>query len=540
MNKKARSSKWKAFTSLTIAAAVLSACGSNGGTNNSDATPAPTPGTTAGAATATPPQKEKLELKWFIEGPANSQLPSAQDDFVKKAIEEKFNVKLTVDYMLAGQDYNNKINAMLTANDPPDMWRDANGDGGNKYAVDGVLGDISTFVTPKTMPNYFKYWVDEQTFQRYQIQGKTLRAPVPYNKELYRAWYIRKDWLDKLNLPVPKTYDEYVNALKAFTNNDPDGNGKKDTYGFTTAAGGDGIGLDWPEYWKNGLIFASFLENGKFIDMQTDARVEGVLNDISKVISEGVVDPDWFLNKNPQHIDKAAQGKVGVVLGATKDFAFDSNPQSLQSKTKALFPNANWVPFTPFGSHPIQSGIAPANPFLFHKNVTEKSPKKVERTVEILDWLASEEGFLLTHYGLEGKHYTKNGKSITLNRDAIKADITSKGDWLLIWDFFTPDSPNVFGLTIIDPLQTDRDREILKSLAAIPSAPYLGTSLIAPTGFDLATFRSRQRALQAKAVFEDKSGKNWPAYREELMTKYNGKALFEAYDQQVKAAGLAK
>jgi hypothetical protein len=31
--------------------------------------------------------------------------------------------------------------------------------------------------------------------------------------------------------------------------------------------------------------------------------------------------------------------------------------------------------------------------------------------------LASEEGFLLAHYGVENKHYTKNGKKVTINPD---------------------------------------------------------------------------------------------------------------------------
>ncbi|WP_127588835.1 extracellular solute-binding protein [Paenibacillus koleovorans] len=522
------------FTVLTFTTVVLSACGSNKGT---DSTVTQTPSITEGTAASL---KEELNLRIMIEGPVNARLPAVADDFVKKTIEEKFNVKLTVEYMPAGQDYVNKLNAHLAANEPPDMWRDVNGDGGQKYALDGVLGEIGNFINPSKMPNYFKYWVDDTTFQRYQFQGKVFRAPTPYSKELYRTWYIRKDWLDQLNLQIPKTYDEYLNVLKAFTFNDPDGNGKKDTYGFTTAPGGDGIGLEWPEYWKAGLVYATTLQNGKFIDMQTDPRVEQALNDISKVVAEGLVDPDWFLNKSPQHIDRAAQGKVGVIMGATQDFAYDSNPQSLQSKTKALFPKANWVPFTPFGNQPIATGVAPGSPILFHKNIVEKSPEKVTRIVEILDWLASEEGFLLSHYGVENRHYTKSGKTITLNLETFQKEIVEKGDFLTIWDFFTPATPAVFGLTVINAKETDRDREIAKTIAAIPSAPYLGTSLLPPTGFDLATFRKRQRELQAKAIFDDKSGKNWPAYREELMTKYNGNALFEAYDAQIKAAGLGK
>lgn len=520
---------WKAGGALVLSASLLAACASKNEPNSSA-----NPGQTGASGS------EPLSLRIFIDGPGSARLPDAQNDFVKQTIEQKFNVKLNVEYMVLGDDYNKKINAYLTSNDPPDMWRDANSDGGQKYALDGLLADISTFVTPQAMPNYFKYWVDEKTLKNYQVHNQFVRAPIPYSKEIYRAWYIRKDWLDKLNLQVPKTYDEYVNVLRAFTNNDPDGNGKKDTYGFSMSAGGDGIGLDWPEYRKNGLIFASFLENGQLKDMQTDPRVEGVLNDIAKVIGEGVIDPDWFLNKSTQHVDKAAQGRVGVVLGTTKDFALDSNPQSLQSKTKAILPNANWVPFTPFGDAPLQSGIAPGSPFLIHKNVAEKNPEKVKRIAQILDWLSSEEGFLLTHYGQEGKHYTRDGKTITLKPDVIQEDIVKKGDWLTIWDFFTPDTPATFGLTVIDPRQTDRDRQMIKTLQSIPSAPYLGTSFTPPTGFDLAAFRKRQRELQAKAIFEDKSGKNWPAYREELMTKYNGNQLFDAYAQQIKAAGLDK
>ncbi len=524
----------KTISAVVLTASLLAACSSK----EEPAAPANSPDQSKTGATT--PAKQQLTLRILIDSPANAKLPAANEDFVLKKIEEKFNVKLQVDYNAAGNDYTNKLNAQLAANDPPDMWRDTNGDGGQKYALDGLLGDMTNIVTPQAMPNYFKYWVDEPTLKGYQVFNQFLRAPLPYNKEVYRAWYIRKDWLDTLGLQIPKTYDEYLNVLRAFTKKDPDGNGKNDTYGFTTAGGGTTLGLEWPEYQKNGLISAAFLENNTFIDGQTDPRIEGVLNDIIKVIGEGLVDPDWLLNKNPQHIDKAAQGKAGVVYGTVKELAFDSNPQGLQTKTKQLFPKANWVPFTPFGSTPIASGVAPGSPFLFPKGVIDKQPEKAKRIAEILDWLASEEGFIMTHYGLENKHFTRSGSTITLKPEAIQEDIIKKGDWLAIWDFFTPNTPKTFGLTVVDPLETERDREITKAIAAIPIAPYIGASLTPPQGFDLGTYRAKQREMQVKAVLEDKSGKNWPKYREELMTKFEGNKLHEAYTALIKAAGLIK
>ena len=43
---------------------------------------------------------------------------------------------------------------------------------------------------------------------------------------------IRKDWLDNLGLDMPKTVDELYETAKAFTEKDPDQNGKNDTIGF--------------------------------------------------------------------------------------------------------------------------------------------------------------------------------------------------------------------------------------------------------------------------------------------------------------------
>ena len=42
--------------------------------------------------------------------------------------------------------------------------------------------------------------------------------------------WIRKDWLDKLGLDVPKTLDDVVEVARAFKNDDPDGNGVDDTW----------------------------------------------------------------------------------------------------------------------------------------------------------------------------------------------------------------------------------------------------------------------------------------------------------------------
>jgi multiple sugar transport system substrate-binding protein len=58
---------------------------------------------------------------------------------------------------------------------------------------------------------------------------------VPFSAQSF-ALFIRKDWREKLGLPQPKTWDDLRALGKAFTTQDPDGNGKADTYGFVVPA----------------------------------------------------------------------------------------------------------------------------------------------------------------------------------------------------------------------------------------------------------------------------------------------------------------
>jgi hypothetical protein len=123
-------------------------------------------------------------------------------------------------------------------------------------------------------------------------------------------------------------------------------------------------------------------------------------------------------------------------------------------------------------------------------------------------------------YGEAGKHYTKEGKTIKLNLETYTNNVVKQGDFLKIWSFFTQDvQPDVFGWTVVDPRETERDKAIDTFLSSLPLGDYIGTSLVPPDGFDLAGFSKRQSELVSKAIFEDKSGQNWPQYREELTNR---------------------
>lgn len=522
----------KAVTGVMLASSLLlTACGStkdegSGGQTGQSSTNAQTP-------------KERMTLHWMVfSKDANSNLPPAAEDFVKKAIDEKFNVDLKLEYMPNSTDYANKLNLKLSSGDFPDMFL-ANGGDSQKYAVDGLLADQTPFVTKETMPNYFK-WITDDEIKNYQLPGiKYARSPVPFARNSYVSFYIRKDWLDKLGLKMPTSYEELLDVMRDFTNKDPDGNGKKDSYGLSASANGGRLTFDFPQWWENGLIADFQIEGNVFSDNQTSPRLQNVLQGVKDMMKEGIVDPDWFVNKSPAHLDKAAQGKVGVIFSQDKNVALESVANSLQARTKSIDPKADWQPFFPFKNTKViwkENTPGGTPPFLFAKSVAEKNPEKVKKSVEILNWLAGEEGYLLTHYGLEGKHYKKDGKKITLIPEAYDADVAKKGNFLNgIYSFFTPEEPEVLGLEVIDPRYSERDNKILKYVAGLPKQKGEPVTLAPPQGMNVADFRKEMARLQAKVLFEDKDASNWPKYREELMTKYSGQKIFQAYVDQINA-----
>lgn len=480
-----------------------------------------------------PPNGEALEISLLISAPDNVELPAPENDFVLQAIQNKFNIALKIEYIATSQDYNSRLADLLNNNNPPDMWLELSQDGGSKSALNETIADMTPYVSPATMPNYFKFWVTEQVLKDYQLHNRFYRAPLPYGKNSYRSYYIRADWLEQLHMDIPSSYEEYLEVLRAFTNKDPDRDGLANTYGFTTSGNSATLSTEWPEFIKNGLLYPAYTFNDKLIDFGTDPRIEFVIDDISRVIKEGLVDPDWFLNQNNEHIDKAIQGYAGVVLGETVDFAYDSDPRSLQAQSRKINPQANWLPFNPFGNEPVRAGIDPGYPFVFSKMIADHEPAKIRKVVELLDWLAGPEGYLLTHYGVEGRHYTRSGNTITLITPAGAEDQIDM-DFLDIWSFFTPEAPSVLGFHVINPALTERDKGIKEYLASLPLKDKLGTTLTPPQEIDVDAFRSKQHELHIKMLFSDRSGRNWPSYREMLMTQYHGAEIFQNYEKKIK------
>ena len=171
---------------------------------------------------------------------------------------------------------------------------------------------------------YLQTYLKPEEWVYLTISGKkyAIAQPRPFSNWL-TPW-IRTDWLDKLKLKMPTTIDELTEVAKAFSGQDPDGNGKKDTYGFTSYKDGSGIPFAGTE-----LLFAPFgawpahnhilVENNKVVYTAFSDYAKNALTWWNAQVKAGLVDPDWSVHTVETWRNAVAQQRVGIV---TAEFQF--------------------------------------------------------------------------------------------------------------------------------------------------------------------------------------------------------------------------
>ena len=65
--------------------------------------------------------------------------------------------------------------------------------------------------------------------------GYAAKDPCQYQPD---EMYVYRPWLDKLGLDIPETTEEFYQMLKAFKEQDPNGNGVADEIPFSATPGG--------------------------------------------------------------------------------------------------------------------------------------------------------------------------------------------------------------------------------------------------------------------------------------------------------------
>ncbi len=322
-----------------------------------------------------------------------------KNNAVLDKIEEELGIRLVIEAPPVN-DFWTRTQVMVATGDMPDFFLNGTDVNFEKWSKEGLIADITDDIEkyPNLMKNITKeQWGDTTAMHDGKIYG------VPRcNAYDYWGFMINKEWLNKVGMEAPKTVDEFIEVCRAFTNEDPDGNGKNDTYG--ASFGTDIEGGFWSlfnDFFSTAYNISQHTgmpdKNGEFNMKQYTPEYYDYLDAMKKLYEENIIDREFITHKSEEQVEKFAQGRVGIVGMSGKRYMTELEKYGLDptkyeycsplvqkegDDPKYVMPPSNWCAFL----------------------INSETDKK-DDILRFLDWANTEEGFVLTHLGIQGQHY---------------------------------------------------------------------------------------------------------------------------------------
>lgn len=525
--------KWlTGLAAILSVSAVLSAC-SGGGTSDKGAAPS---GTGGGEANAKP-----IKITMFQAGSFTQTAPVVprEEDPLRQMLEKAANIDLQMTVPQPGQE-NNLLNTQIASGDLPDLIFFKEKTAAVQYYDQGILADLDEVI--KKYPGLYGYF-KPNAWNALKYKGKQIGVPGYELVQGINGWWIRNDWLKKLNLKVPTTSDELLEVMKAFTFKDPDGNGKDDTYGFVTGVLKDGsfvnqsavLGIE-TIMWMFGVNpNAVDVKDNKLVVYNTDPRMKDAVTFLNKMVTEKVIDPDWVsIADNNALLQKFYKGKTGIMV---RDWR--SMEPGTQDKMKEVGGEVpEWIamapPKGPSGEQVLGLENLQNNMWAISKKAAA-DPEKLKRIFDMLQyWYTDKEAYPTFSYGIKGIHWDmKDGKVVRL---VTPKEVGDKYLWTAHYKLpRKADDANYFNFQ--NPKTAEFQQLYLKYVKTNTANGY-----VVPDTND-SLYMDREKYVN-ETLLKFITGKepiaNWDNYVKTLETKFNLKGYVDGVTKQLKDQGILK
>lgn len=495
---------------ITMLGALLAGCSGGGGNSNEGGTPSNSSNPTSEASS----KPVKLEI---IE--SGNNLPTPDKDIIKKELDKALNIDVSLTVYPSNDDYINQLNVRMSSGNFPDLFM-VDRQQLIEFSKQGLLLDLTPHMDK--LQQTVSY-IGEDSVKKGMVDGKVYaisKSPqIPYN-----TLWIRKDWLDKLKLPVPATIEELKEVAKAFTDQDPDGNGKPDTFGltggklsaFSPVFGAFGVGMPGNFYEKDGAVVNSLY----------DPAMKDALTFIQQMIASSSVDPELLANSGLQHQEKAIKGQAGIVY---IDWPNITKEQFVE-QIKTVNPNAEWLqiaaPSGPGGQYDGSWDIGAAPGRFAIPKALEKDPEKLQRVFDLLNYISNPDGgSMLVQFGVKDTHFTiENGKPKMTDKSA---------DVGYSWLYQFTGRPEMEYLQAKFTKQSDA----IKFASEQPRIKALNGFVDNPEGFNPADAIRYIEEEIAKFIYNKRPISEYDAFIKTLETSMNYKVFLNNGYEQLKALG---
>ncbi|MCY7388909.1 MAG: extracellular solute-binding protein [Burkholderiales bacterium] len=256
---------------------------------------------------------------------------------------------------------------------------------------------------------------------------------IPYIPDgtVSRGWWIRQDWLDKLNLKQPQNVDELYIVLKAFRDRDPNGNGKKDEIPYFNAQPSEvyRLVLLWGARSSGSNAAMDFMiEDGKVVHPFAQERFKTGIKNVAKWYAEGLIDKEIFTRKARAREQLFSANRGGMThdwFGSTSTY---NQPNAIPAKVKGF----NLVPIAPpadiNGNRYEEDSRRLVMPDGWAMTIRNKRPVD---TIKLFDFYFSPAGRRLSNFGVEGQQYIMKDGRPTFTEKFLSSPIPANSK---LWD----------------------------------------------------------------------------------------------------------
>jgi putative aldouronate transport system substrate-binding protein len=455
-------------------------------------------------------------------------MPEGDGDFVKTGLDEALGIDFTLTLTGSGDELSEKLNVRAASNDLPDIIQFASKVQYQEYARKGLLLDLTPHIDKL---DKLQEGIGEATFDRAKVDGKVYGWTKNPSSSINVIW-VRKDWLEALQLPVPTTLDEVVEVAKAFVEQDPDGNGKKDTIGITGDVGFFGL-IHALHGVAGGISQGSpadfFMKGDTIVSALSEPETREAIAYIQELTAAGVLDPEIASNKLNTALDKAFQGKAGIIYTDWTRIMKDEEVAKWQEAN----PDADWT-YVPSLTGPsgldtagVRDAAANAGIFGISKAIAQDGAK-LDKIFELLNYIAVGDGSLLVQFGVEDTHFKQENGQVMLTDKASDAAFS--------WVYQLSGRPEREYLSTKFPKQVEHIEHAFEVPLLITYNDYIEL----PPGFNSAdAIRYRNEEL-LKFYYSKESLDQFDTFLNKLDTTFNLKLYKDEAMKQFKELGLTK
>jgi putative aldouronate transport system substrate-binding protein len=390
---------------------ILAGCAANNEGSKESGTSSSKPSATNGE-----PAKEPTQLTVFLPSRVSDTMNSSEMS-VFGQLEKRMNVKF--EFITGTNDeMTEKFKLMIASGKYPDIVAGPFSEL-NKYGMQGAFVPLNELIKEHA-PNITKYLMDDEKkrLAASAFDNNLYAVPLQTALRTSEGYVIRKDWLDRLDLPVPVTIDDWYTVLKAFKEQDANGNG--DLNDEIPLATDYVFNMNFAEAWGidlNPWYGLWFEEDNTLKFSPTDPRAKEFLTTMNKWYSEGLLDKEFATKKDPD-LEKLIFSNT---MGAGAHWvgylaAFNGNDEAVKHEGfnfQVVDPpvlNKGDKPFTYRSQPAIQT----------HSWAISSQNQHVEETIKLFDYVYSDEGQTLLNFGVEGEDYTVEGDSYKYTDKILK------------------------------------------------------------------------------------------------------------------------